>query len=66
MLRLEFSSDITITVRPSGTEPKLKFYFSLLKKDCSSVKNESLQGHDLIEKLWSALNFFLELKQDGA
>lgn len=32
-----------IAVRPSGTEPKIKFYFSIIDKDKTSAKNKFLE-----------------------
>lgn len=61
MLRLEFESGTSVVVRPSGTEPKLKFYFSILKKDADSVKTGKLKSHEEIEMLWQALTSYLEI-----
>ena len=51
VLRYIFEDGSFVAIRPSGTEPKVKFYFALCGKD----NNEALLRHDKVK------NFILSL-----
>jgi phosphoglucomutase len=40
LVKLYFSDGNTICVRPSGTEPKVKFYFGIVGKDQKSAEEK--------------------------
>lgn len=50
VVQLFLSDGSKITVRPSGTEPKIKFYFSLRKKvDADSLEKSKIELHSLMK-----------------
>jgi phosphoglucomutase len=46
VLQFILADDTKITIRPSGTEPKIKYYFAIVKKN---INNESF------EQMWAKL-----------
>jgi phosphoglucomutase len=46
VLQFILEDDTKITIRPSGTEPKIKYYFAIVKKN---INNESF------EQIWAKL-----------
>jgi phosphoglucomutase len=58
VLGLYFEGDLKITIRPSGTEPKIKYYFSIRRdlpagKDLQSLKAETRAYLDKLEKAFT-------------
>ena len=51
VLQFRLSSDILLTARPSGTEPKLKFYLSVYADNRHSAERKEKQVMDDIEAL---------------
>lgn len=52
VLKFFMGEDMTIAVRPSGTEPKCKFYYGVNAKDKEEVKSLPRKLHDaLLQKL---------------
>ncbi len=47
---LELEDHCSIAIRPSGTEPKCKFYMGAVGKDSKSVQEKPLQMYDAIKK----------------
>ena len=50
VLKFKLESGTTIVVRPSGTEPKLKMYFSVQAEDKLQAKRKTLQYQENSEK----------------
>lgn len=50
VLKFIFQDDSWLAVRPSGTEPKIKFYFSMKGKDEAEANDRLAQMLDLIEQ----------------
>jgi phosphoglucomutase len=62
VLQYKLSDGSTVTVRPSGTEPKIKFYFSAK----SGSSNETEQKLDkMIADLIPGVKSFIELRIKG-
>ena len=52
VLKFKLESGTTIVVRPSGTEPKLKIYFSVQAEDKLQAKRKTLQYKKEGETIW--------------
>ncbi len=48
---LFFENNIKITLRPSGTEPKIKFYFAVAKKGVSNLEDAKKEADSTLEKI---------------
>ena len=46
VLRYIFDDGSFVAIRPSGTEPKVKFYFAI----CGKTYDEALKRHNEVEK----------------
>ena len=47
MVELNLNYDITVMVRPSGTEPKIKFYYFIVgesNNDCDKIYNYAVEA----------------------
>lgn len=53
MLQYLLKSGSKVSVRPSGTEPKIKFYFSIVipMKDKNEYENLQVQAFEKIERI---------------
>lgn len=56
VLQFSLKDGTLITVRPSGTEPKIKYYFSVVDKEVSHINYESV-SQTLDQKLLTYENF---------
>ena len=50
-----------ITVRPSGTEPKIKLYFSLMNDDSQNLEDIKINKNNLIDELDFTQEIFLSM-----
>lgn len=57
----ELANGLNITVRPSGTEPKVKFYFSFIHEMRHSYTEEKEKAKKTIEKYYTALKNELQI-----
>ncbi len=62
VLQYKLSDGSTVTVRPSGTEPKIKFYFSAKS---GSAKETELKLDKMIEDLIPGVKSFVEVRIKG-
>lgn len=54
VLLLQFKDESKLVIRPSGTEPKLKFYARVRKKEFSSIKEGVKAADDQLDALLNA------------
>ncbi len=55
---LFLENNIKITMRPSGTEPKIKFYFAISNKQIKDIKNDKINTDKILEEV---ITDFLQL-----